>query len=100
MKTFWMLAAALSFAATAAELPRSVFDVTSHGAKGDGRANDAPAIQKAIDACARSGGGTVYFPTGNYLSGTIVLKSNVTLHLSPGATLWGAGRSPTTTRRT
>jgi hypothetical protein len=90
MKTFWMLAAALSFAATAAELPRSVFDVTSHGAKGDGRANDAPAIQKAIDACARSGGGTVYFPSGNYLSGTIVLKSNVTLHLSPAATLWGS----------
>ncbi len=62
----------------------------AYGAKGDQRANNAPAIQRAIDACAQSGGGTVHFPAGNFLSGTIVLKSNVTLHLSPGATLWGS----------
>jgi polygalacturonase len=62
-----------------------------YGAKADGTTNDAPAIQKAIDACAASGG-MVYFPAGNYLSGTIMLKSNVTLHLSQGATLWGSKR--------
>lgn len=89
MKTSWILGAVLACTAVAAEPPGSVFNVISHGAKADGRANDAPAIQKAIDACARSGG-IVYFPAGNYLSGTIVLKSNVTLHLSPGATLWGS----------
>ncbi|MGA2269444.1 MAG: glycoside hydrolase family 28 protein [Bryobacteraceae bacterium] len=60
------------------------------GARADGRTNDAEAIQKAIDACAQSGGGVVYLPAGNFLSGTIVLKSNITLRLSPGATLWGS----------
>jgi hypothetical protein len=74
----------------AADLPASVCDVTAHGAKGDGVVLDTSAIQKAIDACSAGGGGAVWFPNGNYLSGTIVLKSNITLHLSPGATLWGS----------
>src|SRR5690348_13441933 len=77
--------------ATAAAAP-SAFDITAYGAKADGRSNDAASIQKAIDACHRAGGGTVYIPAGNFLTGTIVLKSNVTLHLSPGATLWGSRR--------
>ena len=76
----------------AAGLPVSVCDVTAHGAKGDGVVLDTGAIQKAIDACSGGGGGVVWFPAGNYLSGTIVLKSNITLHLSPGATLWGSKR--------
>ena len=76
----------------AADLPGSVCDVTVHGAKGDGVQLDTAAIQKAIDACAAGGGGVVWFPAGNFLSGTIVLKSNIALHLSPGATLWGSKR--------
>ena len=47
-------------------------------------------IQAAIDACAKAGGGTVHFPAGRYLSGTLFLKSNVTLHLEAGATLAGS----------
>jgi len=74
----------------AADVPRSVCDVTAYGAKGDGKTLETAAIQKAINACAKAGGGTVYFPAGNFLSGTIVLQSNVTLNLSPGATLWGS----------
>ena len=74
----------------AAEAPAAVFDPTAYGAKGDGRTNDGPAIQKAIDACARAGGGTVWLPAGDFLSGTLVLKSNVTFHLTPGATLRGS----------
>ncbi|MGD0059140.1 MAG: glycoside hydrolase family 28 protein [Verrucomicrobiia bacterium] len=74
----------------AADLPHSTFDVTSYGAKGDGQTNDAAAIQKAIDACTQAGGGVVYLPPGNFLAGTIFLKNNVTLHLAPGATLWGS----------
>jgi len=51
------LVVALSRAAAAAQLPVSVFNVTSHGAKGDGRANDAPAIRRAMEPRARCGGG-------------------------------------------
>jgi polygalacturonase len=68
----------------------SQFDVTAYGARGDGKTNDAAAIQKAIDACARNGGGIVYLPPGNFLSGTITLKSNITFYLEAGATLWGS----------
>jgi polygalacturonase len=75
-------------AALAAAQP--VFNPLDYGAKADGRTNDTASIQKAIDACNRAGGGTVLFPNGNFLTGTIVLKSNVTL--SPGATLWGSRR--------
>jgi polygalacturonase len=81
----------LAWCSLAADLPTSVCDVMRHGAKADGATNDAPAIQQAIDSCAASGG-MVFFPAGNYLSGTIVLKSNVTLHLSEGATLWASKR--------
>src|ERR1035437_8189538 len=86
-QTLLLTLTALASAAMAAD-----FDVTAFGAKSDRSVNQAPAIQRAIDACARAGGGTVYFPAGDYLSGTITLKSNVTLHLSGGATLWGSRR--------
>ncbi|MFN0171260.1 MAG: glycoside hydrolase family 28 protein [Bryobacteraceae bacterium] len=70
----------------------SAFNVRDFGATGDGRSNDAAAIQKAIDACAKAGGGVVLLPAGDFLSGTIVLRSNITLRISPGATLWGSKR--------
>jgi len=63
------------------------FNVKTYGAQGNGKANDATAINKAIDAAAAQGGGTVFFPAGTYLSGTIRLKSNITLFLSNGSTL-------------
>lgn len=89
MKTLFLLAA-LPWAASGGGLPGSTCDITAYGARSDQRTNAAAANQKAIRACAQAGGGTVYFPAGNYLSGAIVLESNVTLHLSPGATLWGS----------
>jgi polygalacturonase len=67
-------------------------DVSAFGAKGDGVQLDTTAIQKAVDACAARGGGTVLFPSGTFLSGTIVLNDNITLHLSPGATLLASPR--------
>lgn len=64
------------------------FNVRDHGAKGDKTVSDTKAIQASIDACHKAGGGRVYFPPGDYLSGTIRLKSHVTLYLENGATLW------------
>ncbi|AXY78586.1 glycoside hydrolase [Paraflavitalea soli] len=64
------------------------YNITSSGAVGDGTTDNTIAIQKAIDSCTITGG-TVYFPGGTFLSGTIVLKSNVTLHLSAKAVLLG-----------
>jgi len=63
------------------------FNVVDYGAVGGGKTLCTEAIQKAVDACAAAGGGTVYFPAGKYLSGAIFLKSNVTLHIGEGATL-------------
>ncbi len=60
------------------------------GAKADGTTKDTAAIQKAIDACAAKGGGTVRLTAGTYLSAPIVLKSNITLQLDKGATLLGS----------
>jgi Pectate lyase superfamily protein len=64
-----------------AQKPAS-FDVRKFGAKGDGKALDSPAINKAIDAAAAAGGGTVLFTAGTYRSFSIRLKSNVALHRS------------------
>lgn len=63
-----------------------LFNVRDRGARGDGRTKDTRAIQAAMDAAARSGG-TVYFPAGDYVSGTLRLRSGVTLQLDGGATL-------------
>ncbi|HOE10817.1 MAG TPA: glycoside hydrolase family 28 protein [bacterium] len=63
------------------------FEVRRYGATGDGQTKDTAAIQKAIDACSESGGGTVYFAPGNYISGSLHIRSNVTLYLDTGATL-------------
>jgi len=65
------------------------FDVTKFGAVGDGKTLNTGFIQKAIDECNKSGGGKVIFPAGAYLSATIELKDNVTLHLNKDARLLG-----------
>lgn len=69
---------------------KAIYDVHDYGAVGDGKKLDTKAIQDAIDACARSGGGKVYLHNGSFLSGTIYLKSNVTLYLEAGAVLLGS----------
>jgi len=68
----------------------SVFDVRSYGATGDGKTVDSPAINRAIEAAAAAGGGTVVFPSGNYVSFSIRLKSKVHLFLTQGATIIAA----------
>ncbi len=64
--------------------------ITDFGAKNDGVTVNTEAIQNAIDSQAEKGGGTVIIPTGLFISGTIYLRSNITLHLDNGATLKGS----------
>lgn len=70
----------------------SEYDVTDFGAVGNGRKMNTASIQKAIDKCFSDGGGVVTIPAGDYLTGSIQLKSRVTLHLGPGSRLIGSTR--------
>jgi len=91
LSMFALVVAAIVLGAAA---PTPIFDVRAFGAKGDGRTIDTPAIAAAIEAASEAGGGTVYFPAGTYASYSIRLKSHITLHLGPGATLLAAEPSP------
>jgi polygalacturonase len=75
-----------------AEETETTYNIRNFGAKGDGEALNTKAIQAAIDACAEGRGGTVLFPAGTFLSGTLYLRSNVALELSSGCTLLGSER--------
>ncbi len=66
------------------------YNVRAYGARGDGHTLDTQAINRAIDAAAARGGGTVHFPAGIYLSFSIHLKSNIALYLDQGATILAA----------
>ena len=68
----------------------AVFNVRAYGAAGDGKEIDSLAINRAIEAAAAAGGGTVYFPAGVYASYSIRLKSNISLYLEQGATILAA----------
>jgi hypothetical protein len=65
----------------------NIFAVKDFGALGDRVRLDTPSIQAAIDACAESGGGTVLFAPGEFVTGTVYLKDNVRLFLDAGAVL-------------
>lgn len=67
-----------------------VFNVKTYGATGKKSDNARAAIQKAIEACAKAGGGTVYLPPGDYTSGTLQLRSHVRFYIASGATLWAS----------
>lgn len=78
-----------AMSAAAAMAVPSTFNVRKYGARGNGKHFDGPAIQKAINACSRAGGGTVVVPAGTYLSATIELKDNINLHLEKDAVILG-----------
>ncbi len=68
----------------------ALYNVRDFGAKGDGQTMDTEAINRAIDEATKHGGGTVFFPAGNYLSYSIHLQNDISLHLDQGAVLIGA----------
>jgi polygalacturonase len=71
----------------------AAYNVRQHfGAAGDGETNATAQLQAAIDACGGAGGGTVRVPPGGYVTGTLWMRSGVTLHLDAGATLLGSQR--------
>ena len=67
--------------------------VTDFGALGDGRKVDTRPIQAALDAAGESGGGVVRIPAGTYLTGSLMMRSHVCLHLDEGATLTGTANA-------
>ena len=87
MKTILFICSVLLLAAcsTPAE-----YNVCDFGAKGNGRAIDSPAINKAIQKAAANGGGKVVIPAGEYLCYSIRLESGIELHISQGAKILSA----------
>lgn len=83
-----LLLSLLLFSCGGKQTSGSVYDVRDYGAVGDGKTDDATAIQRAIDACAKSGGGCVLFPKGyTFLSGPLALGSNTEYHFEADSRL-------------
>ena len=90
VKPLWVAILVLAACSSLAAQKPSAFDVRNFGAKGDGKALDSPAINKAIDAASAAGGGTVLLTAVTYRAFSIRLKSNVALYLDQGATILAA----------
>src|SRR5579864_5376924 len=73
-----------------ASLHLATYDVARYGAVGDGKTMCTVAIQAAIDEAGKAGKGTVVVPSGQFLTGSLTLRSHVELHLDEGATLLGS----------
>ncbi len=73
-----------------AQMTTASYNVKAFGATGAKSDDAQKAIQKAVDACAQAGGGKVILPPGDYTSGTIHLRSHVTLEIEAGATLYAS----------
>ena len=87
MKRIYLL---LSLLTGCLYMQAAIYNVRNFGAKADGKAIDSPAINRAIEAAAQEGGGTVYLPAGEYACYSIRLKSNIHLYLEQGARIIAA----------
>lgn len=83
---FLLLSAALVATGTRAQ----DYNILKYGAVSDTTKLSTTAINQAVTACFKNGGGRVVIPAGNFKSGTIILKDNVEIHLSPGSTLYAS----------
>lgn len=87
IKTILPLLIAILLTLNGAFAQEGTYNVQDFGAINDGTTLSTKAIQAAIDTCAKNGGGKVFVPPGEYLSGPIFLKSNLIFEVYPGATL-------------
>lgn len=90
MKRIFILTVTLQLATALFAAEKTPLNVRDFGATGDGETKDTAAIQKALDACAAAGGGTVAVPDGVYLTGSLTLGANTTLDLAGHASLVGS----------
>ena len=90
MNNKWLLPVCLFFAVSSTSAQVKTTLITSVGAVADGRTNNGPVIQKLIDKVSADGGGRITIPAGNFMSGSLILKSNVELHIELGAVLLGS----------
>jgi polygalacturonase len=79
------------FSLRASADPLPIFNPVDYGAVGDGHTNNTAAFRKVMTEVSRAGGGTVWVPAGRFLTGSVELVDNVTLHLGPGAELLYSG---------
>ncbi len=84
------LFALLSGCVSGSTSPKATFNVRESGAVGDGKTKDTAAIQAALDRCAATGGGIVVVPAGEYLTGSLDIKSHTTLRIEKDTTLVGS----------
>ncbi len=85
-----LIVALLMFVADACINNSRIYNITDFGARGDGKKINTKSINEAVRKCSNEGGGTVVIPRGKFITGTIVLRSGVNLHLEPGAILTGS----------
>ncbi|HSY17817.1 MAG TPA: glycosyl hydrolase family 28 protein [Candidatus Acidoferrales bacterium] len=85
-----ILSTAILLALGLASAKANTFEIRDFGATGDGISSDTAAIQKAVDTASQQGGGIVHFAAGQFVTGTILLKDNVTLQLDTNAVLLGS----------
>jgi polygalacturonase len=91
LRLFIALQTACLTASGEAPLPRSRgYDIREFGAVPGGFVLNTTSINAAVAAAAAAGGGTVYVPAGRFLTGTVYLKGDITLHLEAGAVLMGS----------
>ncbi|MBL7815924.1 MAG: glycoside hydrolase family 28 protein [Saprospiraceae bacterium] len=73
-------------------IAKAQINIQDVGAKGDGITDNTKIIQRVIDSLAQKGGGKVIIPKGRFLTGTILLKTGIILHITEGGILLGSAR--------
>lgn len=87
-KYFLLLLLFVSLQKITSQTANPIYNVFDFGAKGDGKTNDQIAIQKAIEACGKTGG-SVIFKNGVFLTGQLQLVDNIILNIDSTATILG-----------